>query len=235
MNPRNYYDTFSQTYDRGRDEGYHALLDDLEVGVVMPYTANADVLEAGCGTGRILSRLAPHARSVTGADLSRGMLGGSRARGLPVVQADLTALPFPDAAFDLVCSFKVLAHVPPIERAVAELCRVTRPGGRLVLEFYNRYSLRYVSKRLKPPSRIGAGTTDTDVYTRFDTPRELERMFPAGTRVQGFHGIRVITPFAQVMRVPVLGRAMASTERALVSSPLRWLGGFIVVVAQKQG
>ena len=233
MNPRSYYDTFSRTYDRGRDEGYHALLDDLEVDVVRPYATGADVLEAGCGTGRILSRLAPHAKSIVGADLSRGMLGGSQARGLSVVQADLTALPVPDAAFDLVCSFKVLAHVPPIERAVAELCRVTRPGGRLVLEFYNRYSLRYLGKRLKRPSRIGDGTTDHDVFTRFDTPRELARLFPAGTRIQTFYGIRVVTPFAQVMRVPVLGSVVASAERALVRSPLRWLGGFLVAVARK--
>jgi len=79
---RQYYDVFSATYEEGRDEGYHALLDELEIGIARPYAAGAQVLEAGCGTGRILSRLAPLATRAVGADLSGGMLTGSRSRGL---------------------------------------------------------------------------------------------------------------------------------------------------------
>ena len=123
QHPRHYYDKFSRVYDRGRDEGYHALLDDLEVETARPFAVGASILEAGCGTGRILSRLAPLARQAIGADLSHGMLGGSRERGLRVVQADLSALPFPSNHFDLVYSFKVLAHVPHIEEALAALAR----------------------------------------------------------------------------------------------------------------
>src|SRR5262245_1745920 len=124
---RDYYDLFSETYEQGRDHGYHALIDDLEVDIARPYAVGARILEAGCGTGRILSRLAPLAAHAVGADLSAGMLTGTRVRDLRVVQSDLAHLPFADAAFDLVYSFKVLAHVPHLGEALSEMARVTRP------------------------------------------------------------------------------------------------------------
>jgi ubiquinone/menaquinone biosynthesis C-methylase UbiE len=234
MDPRAYYDTFSQSYDHGRHEGYHALVDDLEIELAMPFAKGASVLEAGCGTGRILSRLAPHAREAVGADLSGGMLAGAVRRGLNVVQADLTALPFADASFDFVCSFKVLAHVPPIEEALRELVRVTRPGGTLVLEFYNQLSLRTLTKRLKPPTRIRGDVHDEHVFTRFDTPRSIERALPSNVRVERYAGIRVITPFAGALRVPVVGGLLERAERAAMRSPLRWLGGFLVAVVRRE-
>src|SRR5204863_490793 len=120
--------------------------DDLEVEIARSFAEGKRILEAGCGTGRILSRLAGVAAEAVGADLSRGMLQGSRRRGLEVVESDLGALPFRDGAFDLVYSFKVLAHVPHLEEALREMARVVRPGGTLLLEFYNPWSLRYLGK-----------------------------------------------------------------------------------------
>src|SRR5690349_25170635 len=103
---RAYYDDFSKGYERERAAGYHRLLDDLEVSVVAPLSRGKRVLEVGCGTGLILSRLAPEAAFACGLDLSPNMLSGARGRGLDVVLGSATHLPFPDASFDLVCSFK---------------------------------------------------------------------------------------------------------------------------------
>jgi hypothetical protein len=47
-------------------------------------------------------------------------------------------------------------------------------------------------------------------------------------------GVRVVTPAAIVHRIPVLDRAFALAERASVGSPLRWLGGFLVLVLEKR-
>ena len=75
---------------------------------------------------------------------------------------------------------KVLAHVPPIELAVAELVRLVRPGGHLLLEFYNPVSLRYLAKRVGGPGKIAVdGTTEKDVFTRFDTLSRARRYLPA--------------------------------------------------------
>jgi len=113
---RDYYDEFSFRYDTGRDRGYHALIDEIEAGLVAEHGRVGKALEAGCGTGLILERLADICPAAVGVDLSGGMLRRARDRGLTVIQADVTALPFKDAAFDCTFSFKVLAHVRDIDQ-----------------------------------------------------------------------------------------------------------------------
>lgn len=95
------------------------------------------VLEAGCGTG-YLSLLMQHDRGwpVVPMDLSADGLRYARGMGVrSAVQADTTTLPFADAAFDLVMSIDVIAHLPrPKEfEAARELVRVLRPGGLLAI------------------------------------------------------------------------------------------------------
>src|SRR5271169_4101115 len=98
---RSYYDEFSHRYEAerrpNRPDGYHALVDDLEVGLVERFGTGRDVLECGVGTGLILERVAGFARSARGIDLSPGMLAKARARGLDVSEASITDIPFPAA------------------------------------------------------------------------------------------------------------------------------------------
>ncbi len=232
-NAKRYYDDFSSHYDHGRDRGYHALVDELELAAVEPYARGRRVLEAGCGTGLLLSRIDRVAEEAVGVDLSRGMLQHARSRGLSVVQGSVTALPFDDASFDTVCSFKVLAHVPDIDAALRELSRVTRPGGHLVLEFYNRWSLRYLARLAAGARRIGQAHKESDIPTRWDTPREILGRLPSELTPVEVRGVRVVTPTAAVHRVAVLGRAMGTAERLASRSTLRWLGGFLVVVLHR--
>jgi len=227
---RRYYDTFSQTYERGRHHGYHAMIDRLERDAVAPFLEGR-VLEAGCGTGLILRTLGPRA---VGADLSRGMLRKARERGLPVVQASVVQLPFRDGAFDGACSFKVLAHVPQIREALEEIARVVRPGGHVALEFYNRRSLRYLAWRLRR-GRISEGTTEKDVFTRYDAPGDLRAYLPASLRLVATRGIRVLTPVASLISLPVLGRTLHALERWATSAPgLRGLGGFLLLITRRE-
>ena len=232
---RAYYDDFSGWYERERGRGYHWLVDELEMQVTAPFARGGRVLEVGCGTGLILERLARVADDAKGIDLSPGMLARARERGLDVVLGSVTDIPFADDQFDLVCSFKVLAHVPDIGRALAEIGRVTRPGGHMLLEFYNPWSLRFVAKRIAGPQPISEGRTEADVYTRWDSPSAIQRILPPGVELVDFRGVRVVTPAAFVHRVPMLGRAVEVAERACVSSPLRRLGGFLIAILRKRG
>jgi SAM-dependent methyltransferase len=232
-----YYDRFSAGYENERDRGYHKLIDQLELELVCKYGTGKDVFEAGCGTGLLLREAALVARSAVGLDLSRGMLRPARERGLKVVQGSLTDVPLPSASFDVVYSMKVLAHVPPIERAVAELARLVRPGGHLLLEFYNPLSLRYLAKRLGGPGKIaGDGTNESHVYTRFDRLDRARSYLPAGVELRAVRGVRVVTPSSHVFAYPPLGRLFAWAEHAACDAPLlRNLGGFLILVAQKTG
>lgn len=229
--PRDYYDEFSETYDRGRDGGYHALVDNLESEIALRH-ARGRVLEIGCGTGLILRRLVAAGRAV-GADMSRGMLARARARGLTVVRASATALPFRDGAFDTVCSFKALAHVPEVEVAASEAARVLGRGGRALLEFYNRASLRYLAFRARRGA-ISERTTEKDVFVRWDRLADMRRYLPATLRLIDLRGVRVVTPAASLLRVPGLGAALRAAERAVADAPLlRRFGGFLVLVAER--
>lgn len=236
---RAYYDDFAARYEAARrpndPTGYHALLDDLEVEFTMRFGRGKDVLEAGCGTGLVLAHLAEQARHAEGFDLSPGMLEKARERGLTVKEGSLVDIPFPDASFDVVCSFKVLAHVHRIERALAEMARVTRPSGVVVAEFYNPWSFRGLAKRLGPAGSISEGRNESEVFTRFDSPLRVRSLVPPGCRIVATRGIRIATPMAAALRVPLVGRALVRAERLLADTPARVFGGFYLVAFQKAG
>lgn len=232
-NNQHYYDDFSTWYERERGRGYHRVIDDLELEVLGPIVDGKKVLEVGCGTGLILGRTAQRARDAWGVDLSPGMLRPARERGLNVVLGSATSLPFADDSFDVTYSFKVLAHIPDIGRALAEIARVTRPGGQMVLEFYNPWSLRYLAKRAAGPQPISEGRTEADVYTRWDSPLVIPRLLPPGVELEGLRGVRVVTPAAFVHRIQALSRAIGQIEKIALDSPLRYFGGFLVALLRK--
>ncbi|MDG4826607.1 methyltransferase domain-containing protein [Asanoa sp. WMMD1127] len=96
------------------------------------------LLDAGAGAGEVARDLAATAAEVVAMDASARTLRAAQEltpADLPVrfVQGDITALDFPDGTFDGVRSERVLQHVADPDRAVRELARVTRPGGRVVL------------------------------------------------------------------------------------------------------
>jgi ubiquinone/menaquinone biosynthesis C-methylase UbiE len=236
---RAYYDEFSHGYETHRRPndafGYHALVDDLEVDLVRRYGTGRDVLECGCGTGLILERVTRFARRAAGIDLSPGMLRRARERGLDVTEGSVTSLPFDDASFDVTCSFKVLAHVPDVGKALREMARVTRPGGVVLAELYNPLSLRGLAKKLAPAGKISSTKTEEHVYTRWDPPWVVPRLLPPGTRVEAARGVRIVTPAAFAMKIPGIRTALRRLEHALADSPAAVLGGFYVAVIRKAG
>ncbi|MBU0551373.1 methyltransferase domain-containing protein [Myxococcota bacterium] len=231
---RAYYDDFAGWYENERHHGYHAFLDTMQLEIAAPLAAGRDALEVGCGTGLILRGLAREARHAIGVDISGGMLKQARARGLNVVQGSATELPFADASFDAVVSFKVLAHVEDIRAALSEVGRVLRPGGFAALEFYNRHALRYLIKRLKPAHRISEQTTDEEVYTRYDSLKDVRGYLPPSLKLHGVRGVRVLTPFAAAHKLKLISRPLTAAERlARDLPPTARLGGFLIVILER--
>jgi SAM-dependent methyltransferase len=98
------------------------------------------ILVDGCGVGMYVRALQPYATQVHGIDIEADFLtrAGANAPGASLELAACERLPYPTAAFDLVLSHEVLEHVQDDRAAVAEMVRVTRPGGRVVVFVPNR-------------------------------------------------------------------------------------------------
>jgi len=129
--------------------------------------AGKRVLEVGCGLGTDGARFARAGALYTGVDLTEAAVGLARRRfeleGLAgeFRVADAESLDFADESFDLVYSHGVLHHTPDTARAVREIRRVLRPGGRAVVMLYHRDSYNYrVNIRLL--RRLGARLLRTE-------------------------------------------------------------------------
>ncbi|MDA2913981.1 glycosyltransferase [Acidobacteriia bacterium AH_259_A11_L15] len=121
------------------------------IGSLLP-VSGACVLEVGCGAGRWAKELETLGVCYIGVDISHGMLRQARRQGLSdfFVQSGATSLPFASGSFDLVFTVTALHHIPYEEQpgAIAELVRVTRGGGFLVIledvsqppELFNMFS-----------------------------------------------------------------------------------------------
>jgi SAM-dependent methyltransferase len=127
------YRVWSATYDQpgnglfAHEEPFvHEIVDALPAGVA---------LDAACGTGRHSAYLAARGHTVVGVDSSAEMLEVARAKvpGARFADGDVTALPLPDGHADLVVCALALAHLPDLRPAFAELARVLRPGGHLIV------------------------------------------------------------------------------------------------------
>lgn len=127
------YDLWAPYYDEPGnqmieiEEPYvREILDDLPVGVA---------LDAACGTGRHSAYLASLGHRVIGVELSPQMLALARER-VPAgefYEADLHDVPLDDNSVDLVVCGLAVMHVPDLARAMAELTRILRPNGHLVI------------------------------------------------------------------------------------------------------
>jgi ubiquinone/menaquinone biosynthesis C-methylase UbiE len=133
---RRYWDKHSASHDREMRFFERVLFKDSRSWVCSQ--AAGDTLEVGIGTGLNLPFYPGNVR-LTGIDFSPAMLAIARGRasqldqGVDLREADAHKLPFPDASFDtVVCTFALCA-IPDEQRAVAEMNRVLRPGGRLLL------------------------------------------------------------------------------------------------------
>lgn len=171
-------DRFARTAGRvaARQDARAARLAEQVRDFVQPHGGER-ALDVGTGAGALAFALAPLVREVVGLDPVPELLELARARARPnteFLEGDGAALPFADAAFDLAGTHRTLHHVAQPERVVAELARVTRSGGRVL-----------VVDQLAPDDPATAATqhefeTARDPsHTRLLTDGELRELFAA--------------------------------------------------------
>ena len=125
-------------------------------------TKGEDVLDVGCGTGVLTRELTQHVGddgSATGFDLSESMLGVARERcpDATFKQGNVTDLPFDDQSFDVVISSFMLMFVSDPEKALSEMRRVLKTGGRLVVSVWQGLENNVVYRKLVETTHEIAG------------------------------------------------------------------------------
>ncbi|MCW3813085.1 methyltransferase domain-containing protein [Micromonospora sp. DR5-3] len=136
--PRQYDDLAGEWW---RPDGAFAMLHWLaraRADLVPPASRRDAVLvDLGCGAGLLAPHLVGKGYRHIGVDLTRSALDQAATHGVTAIRADATAVPLAAGCADVVSAGELLEHVPDWRRAVAEACRLLRPGGLLVLDTLN--------------------------------------------------------------------------------------------------
>jgi len=193
-------------------------------------------LDAGCGDGRYLAALAPELPPRrAGFDLAERILATARARvEADFRQGNLEAIPFADGEFDLVLCSQVIEHVLDPDGGLAELHRVLRPGGTLVVSTDNERN--YVTRVLNAPRTAsvrmlrlrgvrGRIESPATPYTRARFRELLER---GGFAVESLETFRFHLMWPLDAR-PLI-RALNAVDARL---PSHALGDIVVAVARR--
>ena len=185
LRERFYEASFRGMYDRFSD-------------VIHEHVRRGDImLDAGCGSGRVFQYRfdeAQRPRLICGVDVTEEPRGNGNIDA--AARADLGALPFRDASFDIAISSHVAEHLTAPERVFGELARVLKPGGRLLVLTPNRWHYVTVSSALMPHSfhlryNRWRGVDAHDIFPtvyRANTASRLRALYEqAGLRVEDLY------------------------------------------------
>lgn len=226
----------TDSYARWRSSRLGQVTDRLEQQLLLELlgpVAGKTLLDVGCGDGAFAAVLARQRVHVTGLDAAPVMLAAARQRAewegtlLDLVEGRAEALPFHDDTFDIVLAVTSLCFVREAGQAVAEMARVLKPGGRLVIGDLGRWSLWAVRRRLR--AWLGDPTWRA---ARFCTAVELRKSVEAvGLTVIDVRGAVYYPPYAAaaqflapadpwLSRITTLGAAFIamSTEKPIIST-----------------
>lgn len=224
--------TFAESYARWRNSTLGRVTDRLEDDALLDLLGDVealDVLDVGCGDARLAARLAKRGGRIIGLDPDPQALDAAheraRAEGvaLTLVLGRAEALPFPDASFDRVIAVTVLCFVPQADQAIAEMARVLRPGGRLVLGELGRWSLWAAVRRVR--GWLGSSRWR---QARFRSADDLRRLLErGGLRPGAQRGAAYYPPFE-------LTASLLAPFDAWLSARITFGAAFIAASASKQ-
>ena len=219
--------------DVGADAPWHLLARDN-----LPELFGRDVLEIGCGRGGFAAWLdgLPEARrpaSIVAADFSETAVAKARAHGaehglqrVTFSCADLMGLHFPDSTFDVAFSFETIEHVPHPRRALAELHRVLRPGGKLCLTFPNYFGVQGLHRAWREATGRPWTEGGQPINHFLLLPRVFAWLAAAGFRVETWKGEGHYVPVPR--RDPLRLRVLDGV------GPMRWVAAHPFLVAVKR-
>lgn len=220
-------------YGRWRASSLGALTEDIEHRLLWEMIGDLDqrlVLDAGCGDGLLAHQTSAMGARVVGLDPDPAMLAIAaertikRKNGPWWVRGRMQVLPIKDACCDLVLTVTVLCFLSTSEaqKAMAEMARVLKPGGRLILGELSPYSFWALGRRMR-------GWLGADLWrqARFHSPKSLNELaLEAGLRIEALRGAVFYPPWWWA------ARRMAAWDKAL-SSCITFGAAFLTLVASK--
>jgi SAM-dependent methyltransferase len=186
------------------------------------------VLDVGCGTGALAQRLAARGYDVAGVDPSDGMLEIMRARSPEVsaVRASGAELPFGDGSFDLVLTVAAMHHIAEpaaVRRTLAEMVRVSRPTGRVLIWDHNPRNPYWSNLMARVPQ-------DTGEERLIPAPEIVAGLTAAGAQVLSVDQLGLVPDFTPRAAI----RPAAALERLFERTPyLKQYAAHNVIVARK--
>lgn len=206
--------------------------------------ADRDILDVGCGVGMYTDAFLRETAHVFGVELEHERALEARERAAGVVQAAGERLPFPDASFDVVFSHEVLEHVDDDRACAAEMVRVARAGGRVVVFVPNRlypfethgifWRGRYRFGNAPLVNWLPAPVRDRLApHVRAYTSGDLRRLFQ-GLPTRLVHHTQIYPGYDNVVaRAPALGALLRRGTYVLERTPLAVFGLSHFLVVEK--
>lgn len=216
------FDTWTERYDRWFTTPIGQLVHHYEDEILLSYLDARPgelILDVGCGTGIFTTGVLHSGARVVGADVSVPMLRVAVARsgaGFAGVCADMCALPFSNNAFDRVFSMTAIEFVADGAGAIAELNRVVKPGGRVVVTTLNSLS-PWAERR-----RHNAATKGHELFQdiSFRSPEEMRQL--VGNTCESVTAIHFLkdTPVEEVPEIEARGQKKHLDTGAFLA--VRW-------------
>ena len=217
------FDGWPEKYDRWFVTPIGSLVKEYESGLISDLLRpdrGELILDAGCGTGVFTLDILSSGPQIIGLDISLPMLhrAWEKARDYPFqpVLGDINTLPFPDESFDKVVSITALEFIQDARKAVAELFRVTKNGGAIVVATLN--SLSPWAARRTEEAKKGHPIFSKTI---FRSPEQLRSLCPAkGTVKTAIHFDKGDSP-EKAIAIELRSRTKACDTGAFVA--IRWV------------